>query len=53
MDIDALQEAALAAGATQLGEAGTIHFILSVEQLAAFARLVAAPLATQLPQPPY
>lgn len=40
MTPELLQRTALAAGATQLGEAGTLHFILNVEQLARFARAV-------------
>ncbi len=47
-----LEEAALAAGATQLGEYGPdgAHWIFSSEQLAAFVALMATP---SLAPPPY
>jgi hypothetical protein len=46
-----LQVLALAAGATQLGSAGTLHYILTGEQLARFVALWDAPALP--PPPPY
>jgi hypothetical protein len=52
--VTALEAAAAAAGATQLGEDGPdgCHWIFSAEELERFARLVARELPA-LPAPPY
>jgi hypothetical protein len=44
-----LAQIALAAGATQLGEAGTLHFILTLEELERFVELCKARVLPPLP----